>query len=90
MLDVLAESPVGPTVQAKRANVESGRYPPGFKLSLAAKDMRLAVAAAEQAGASLKTATTVRQWLDEAARRGAADLDFSAVVATILGLSPNP
>jgi 3-hydroxyisobutyrate dehydrogenase-like beta-hydroxyacid dehydrogenase len=43
MLDVLADSSVGPTVRAKRAkrakraNVETGRYPPSFKLSLAAK-----------------------------------------------------
>lgn len=84
MLDVLAESPVGSTERAKRANVETGHYPPSFKLSLAAKDMRLAVAAADDAGIDLKTADTVCRWLDEAADQGAADLDFSAVVATIL------
>jgi len=32
---------------------------------------------------------TVRRWLDQAAEHGAADLDFSAVVATILG-PPGP
>jgi hypothetical protein len=48
--------------------------------------MRLAVDAANQAGISLKTAETVRRWLDEASDHGAAELDFSAVVATILGL----
>jgi 3-hydroxyisobutyrate dehydrogenase len=85
VLDVLVDSPIGPTVRAKRANIEAGRYPPSFKLSLAAKDTRLAVEAADQAGVSLKTAKTVRGWLDEAADQGAADLDFSAVVATILG-----
>jgi 3-hydroxyisobutyrate dehydrogenase len=85
VLDVLEASPIGPTVRAKRANVEAGRYPPNFKLSLAAKDMRLAVDAAHDAGASLRTAETASRWLDEAANRGAADLDFSAVVATILG-----
>ncbi|MCU1375421.1 MAG: hypothetical protein JWO68_2707 [Actinomycetia bacterium] len=84
MLDVLAESPIGPIVRAKRANVEADRYPPGFKLSLAAKDMRLALVAAGRAGAELRTAWTVHQWLDEAEHNGAADLDFSAVVATIL------
>jgi 3-hydroxyisobutyrate dehydrogenase-like beta-hydroxyacid dehydrogenase len=84
MLDVLADSPVGPTERAKRANVETGHYPPSFKLSLAAKDMRLAVGAADHAGVDLKTAETVRRWLEEAADQGAADLDFSAVVATIL------
>jgi 3-hydroxyisobutyrate dehydrogenase-like beta-hydroxyacid dehydrogenase len=86
VLDVLAESPVGPTVRAKRANVEEGHYPPSFKLSLAAKDMRLAIEAADHAGASLKTAESVRRWLMQAEADGAAELDFSAVVATILGL----
>lgn len=90
VLDVLADSPVGPTVRPKRANIEAGRYTPSFKLSLADKDMRLAVDAADHAGTSLKTAETVRRWLDQAAEHGAADLDFSAVVATILGLPARP
>jgi 3-hydroxyisobutyrate dehydrogenase len=84
MLDVLADSPIGTTVAAKRANVEAGRYPPSFKLSLAAKDMRLAIGAAGDAGAALDAAEAVGRWLDEAAAHGAGDLDFSAVVATIL------
>lgn len=86
LLDVLADSPVGPTLRAKRANIEAGTYPPNFKLSLAAKDMRLAVEAADRAGASLRTAESVRLWLDKAAEQGSADLDFSAVVATILAV----
>jgi 3-hydroxyisobutyrate dehydrogenase len=90
VLDVLADSPVGPTLRAKRANVDAGHYPPNFKLSLAAKDMRLAVDAADHAGVDLQTAKTVRRWLDEAGEQGAADLDFSAVVATILGQPPQP
>jgi 3-hydroxyisobutyrate dehydrogenase len=90
VLDILADSPVGAAVRGKRSNIEAGRYPPSFKLSLAAKDMRLAVEAADHAGVSLKTAESVRRWLDEAADEGAADLDFSAVVATILGLPPRP
>ena len=39
LLDALADSPIGVTVRAKRANVESGSYPPNFKLSLALKDL---------------------------------------------------
>ncbi|MDX6212948.1 MAG: hypothetical protein QOF82_2035 [Frankiales bacterium] len=88
VLDVLADSPIGTTVRAKRANVESGHYPPNFKVSLAAKDMRLAVDAAEGAGVELETAKSVSHWLNQAGQQGAADLDFSAVVATILGESP--
>jgi 3-hydroxyisobutyrate dehydrogenase-like beta-hydroxyacid dehydrogenase len=90
VLDILADSPIGPTVHAKRTNVEAGRYPPNFKLSLAAKDMRLAVDAADDAGLALRTTRTVHHWLDEAVNQGAADLDFSAVVATILGQPARP
>jgi len=85
LLDVLADSPIGPAVRAKRANVEAGRYPPNFKLGLAAKDLRLVMDAADAAGQDLRLARAARVWLDEAARRGASDLDYSAVVATILG-----
>jgi 3-hydroxyisobutyrate dehydrogenase-like beta-hydroxyacid dehydrogenase len=83
LLDVLEESPIGATVRAKRANVVTGHYPATFKLSLAAKDMRLAVGAADHAGTDLKTAKAVRRWLEDAMDQGAADLDFSAVVETI-------
>jgi 3-hydroxyisobutyrate dehydrogenase-like beta-hydroxyacid dehydrogenase len=89
VLDVLADSPVGPTARAKRANIESGTYPPSFKLSLARKDMRLVTEAAHRAGRDLKLAEASRAWLDEAAEAGASDLDFSAVVATILGDRPH-
>jgi 3-hydroxyisobutyrate dehydrogenase-like beta-hydroxyacid dehydrogenase len=85
VLDVLADSPVGPTARAKRANIESDTYPPSFKLRLALKDMRLVTEAALGAGRDLKLADASRAWLDEAAEAGAGDLDFSAVVATILG-----
>jgi 3-hydroxyisobutyrate dehydrogenase len=90
VLDVLAESPIGPSVRAKRANVEARRYPPSFKLRHAAKDMRLVAEAAEAAGLDLKEARAARAWLDEAAEHGAADLDYSAVVATILGEAWSP
>lgn len=85
VLDVLADSPVGPTARVKRGNIESDTYPPSFKLSLALKDMRLVTEAAKSAGRGLKLADASRAWLEEAAEAGAGDLDFSAVVATILG-----
>jgi 3-hydroxyisobutyrate dehydrogenase-like beta-hydroxyacid dehydrogenase len=83
LLDALADSPIGPIVAAKRANVESGQFAPSFKLRLAAKDLRLVMEAAADRGRDLKQAQANRAWLDEALSRGAADLDFSAVVATI-------
>ena len=90
VIEVLAESPIGPTVTDKRANVEANRYPPSFKLRHAAKDMRLVGEAAERAGLDLKEARAARAWLDEAAEHGAADLDYSAVVATILEAARHP
>ncbi len=88
MLDVLADSPIGPIVAAKRANVESGQFAPSFKLRHAAKDLRLVTETAAARGRDLKQARANRAWLDEAAEHGAADLDFSAVVATISGEEP--
>jgi 3-hydroxyisobutyrate dehydrogenase-like beta-hydroxyacid dehydrogenase len=85
LLDVLADSPIGPIVKAKRANVESGQFAPSFKLRHAAKDLRLVTETAAARGRDLKQARANRAWLDEAAAQGAADLDFSAVVATIGG-----
>jgi len=89
LLDALADSPIGPMVAAKRTNVESGQFAATFKLRHAAKDLRLGVEAAAARGRDLKQARANRAWLDEAAEHGAADLDFSAVVATIAETSPS-
>jgi 3-hydroxyisobutyrate dehydrogenase-like beta-hydroxyacid dehydrogenase len=83
LLDVLAGSPIGPIVAAKRTTVESGQFIPTFKLRHAAKDLRLVTEAAAARGRDLKQTRANRAWLDEAAEHGAAELDFSAVVATI-------
>jgi 3-hydroxyisobutyrate dehydrogenase-like beta-hydroxyacid dehydrogenase len=83
VLDALVESPIGPIVKAKRANIESGQFAPSFKLRHAAKDLRLVTTAGAARGRELKQARANSAWLDEAAERGANDLDFSAVVLTI-------
>ena len=88
LLDVLDDSPIRPIVKAKRANVEARQFAPSFKLRHAAKDLRLVTEAAAARGRDLKQARANRAWLDEAAEQGAADLDFSAVVATIAGEAP--
>jgi 3-hydroxyisobutyrate dehydrogenase-like beta-hydroxyacid dehydrogenase len=88
LLDVLADSAVGPTVRSKRANIESGTYPPTFKLNLALKDLRLATQAPAGSGPDLRVAAAARSWLEQAAESGAGDLDFSAVVETILTAVP--
>jgi 3-hydroxyisobutyrate dehydrogenase-like beta-hydroxyacid dehydrogenase len=88
VLDTLADSPIGPIVKAKRGNVESGDFTPSFKLRHAAKDLRLVTEAASARRRELEQARANRAWLDDAAGRGAADLDFSAVIATIRGEKP--
>ncbi|HEX6230647.1 MAG TPA: NAD(P)-dependent oxidoreductase [Actinomycetota bacterium] len=85
LLDVLADSAVGPMAESKRANVESDSYPPRFKLGLALKDLRLVAEAARRAGRELKVAPASRAWFEEAARAGASDQDYAAVVRTIVG-----
>jgi 3-hydroxyisobutyrate dehydrogenase-like beta-hydroxyacid dehydrogenase len=91
LLDTLADTAIGPTVKAKRANVESGEYPPNFKLSLALKDLRLVDELAHRTGRRLAVASASRDWLEQAAQAGAGDLDYSAVLATITGdRTPTP
>ena len=53
VLDALEGSYLGAMVQTKRSMLDSGEFPPQFKLSLAAKDLRLVEAAASAAGRSL-------------------------------------
>ncbi|TCN32874.1 3-hydroxyisobutyrate dehydrogenase [Kribbella orskensis] len=83
VLDVLSDTPIASTVEAKRANVESGSYPASFKLSLALKDLNLVTQIADQNGRRLEVAPASRDWLEQAAEAGAGDLDYSAVIATI-------
>jgi 3-hydroxyisobutyrate dehydrogenase-like beta-hydroxyacid dehydrogenase len=83
-LDVLADSQIGVTARSKRQRIEDGRYPPNFRLALAAKDLRLVSEAADRAGIDLRLAPAARSWLEEAAANSA-DLDYSAVVAHIRG-----
>src|SRR5687768_9288326 len=83
LLDVLEDTPIGTTVKGKRRNVESGSFPPNFKLGLALKDMALVTDTAERMGRDLKVAAASRAWFERAASEDAADLDYSAVVATI-------
>jgi len=90
VLNMLEGSQLAPVVRAKRANIESGHYPPAFKLRHAAKDLRLVVEAAAAADRDVKVSAASRAWLDSAVKSGAADLDFSAVVAAIVGEEPQP
>src|SRR5882672_11174857 len=88
LLNMLEGSQLGPVVRAKRADIESGHYPPTFKLRHADKDLRLVMEAAAAANRDLKVSAAAKVWLDAGVERGAADLDYSAVVATIVGEEP--
>ena len=82
-LDVLADSPIGPTVRAKGANLEASEYPPNFKLELATKDMELLDRVLRDADVELPAADAARGWMEAAMADGAAGQDFSVVAATI-------
>ena len=73
------------TAKSKRSLVESGVYTPNFTLSLAAKDLRLVMDAAEAAGVELRVAAAARSWLERADEHGLGDLDYSAVIADVRG-----
>ena len=85
VLDVLAQSPVGPTLERKRTGIEKESYPPNFKLSLARKDMNLVVDVAERSGLDPRLGRAVKAWFDEADESGLGALDYSAVVAQVRG-----
>lgn len=86
VLDVLAESPIGTTASRKKDNISAQKYPPNFKLSLAAKDMALVQEAARRRGRDLKLAAAAREWFEAADDAGLSELDYSAVTAHIRGV----
>jgi 3-hydroxyisobutyrate dehydrogenase/2-hydroxy-3-oxopropionate reductase len=86
--EVLAASPLASQAERRRGAIESGRYPPRFKLSLARKDAELVLGAAREAGAELRIVDAAGQWLAEAEQAGWGDLDYGAVLARILGEQP--
>lgn len=88
VLERLAGSPLGATVARKRDHVTSGDYPPNFKLELALKDIALVQEAARSAGADLRVNRAAGTWFDEAVSAGLGDLDYSAVIAHVLGDRP--
>jgi 3-hydroxyisobutyrate dehydrogenase-like beta-hydroxyacid dehydrogenase len=69
------------------------RYSPGFVLSLALKDVRLALAEAENAGAPMPSVNVVRDRMITAIGRGYANLDWTAlglIAAEEAGLKAAP
>jgi 3-hydroxyisobutyrate dehydrogenase-like beta-hydroxyacid dehydrogenase len=69
-----------PSYQIYGAAISQQRYDPaGFKLSLALKDLRLALAAADEAGAPMPLADVVHESLLEGFAHGDGDRDLAAL-----------
>jgi 3-hydroxyisobutyrate dehydrogenase-like beta-hydroxyacid dehydrogenase len=83
VLDILSNSPVGPTVSGKRSHILAHSYPPNFKLRLAVKDLRLVNEEGSRAGRELRIAKAAQGWFEDAEAAGHGEEDYSAVVETI-------
>jgi 3-hydroxyisobutyrate dehydrogenase-like beta-hydroxyacid dehydrogenase len=69
-----------PVYKGYGAMIAQERYSPGlFKLSLALKDIQLALSAAEEKGLSLPFGNVLRENLLEGVKQGDADLDLAAL-----------
>lgn len=84
-LDILAGSPLGATVARKRENIAELHYPANFKLALARKDLELVTETGRDHNAELLVAGAAKTWFERAAGAGWGELDYSAVIAWILG-----
>lgn len=62
-------------------------FTPGFRINLHRKDMSLAVDAAKALDLALPNTATVQQLMNAAIGRGDGDLDHSAMIRTLKGLS---
>ena len=85
--DVLAATPLAEQAQRRRGALDTGTFPARFRLSLARKDADLMLAEAAAAGRELRMMRSVRSWLEEAERRDRGEMDYTAVLATILDAS---
>jgi 3-hydroxyisobutyrate dehydrogenase-like beta-hydroxyacid dehydrogenase len=87
---VLASTPIAAQAERRREAIETGEFPPRFKLSLARKDADLVGEAAEAAGVDMRVAEAARAWLADAEAEGLGDSDYSAALALMLGRPSAP
>jgi 3-hydroxyisobutyrate dehydrogenase/2-hydroxy-3-oxopropionate reductase len=84
--DVLGTTALAGQIERRRAQIESGEYPPRFALALARKDAELIATAGAEAGVDLRVLEAARSWLAEAQDdAGWGEQDYSSVLAYILG-----
>jgi HAD superfamily hydrolase (TIGR01450 family) len=86
--EVLAATPLGAQAERRRHALESGSYPPRFRLALARKDADLIEAAAAAAGLDLRLLPAVRTWFADAEAAGRGGDDYTALLATIAAGPP--
>lgn len=70
--------------EQKRGAFAERAYPAEFKLSLAAKDLKLIERTARETGAATRLAREARRLVDEGVRTGLADADYAAVFEAAL------
>jgi 3-hydroxyisobutyrate dehydrogenase-like beta-hydroxyacid dehydrogenase len=85
--EVLAATPIAAQAERRREAIESGEFPPRFKLSLARKDADLVAEAANVAGVDMRVTEAARSWLADTEAEGLGDRDYSAALARMLGRS---
>jgi 3-hydroxyisobutyrate dehydrogenase len=81
---VLAATPLAAQAERRRGAIETGAYPPRFRLALARKDASLITDAAEAARVDLRLAKSAETWLAEAETAGFGGRDYTAMLASIL------
>ena len=80
----LSVTPLAAQAERRREPLTTGEFPRRFDLGLAAKDARLVVEAAREAGVEPRVLRAAEEWFAEADRAGLADHDYSEVLRTIL------
>src|SRR5438105_6292043 len=87
---VLGSTPLAAQAERRRAAIEAHGYPPRFPLALARKDADLIhEAGVADRSRDLRLAEAARSWLAEADEQGWGALDYSALLARLLG-EPRP
>ena len=88
-LDIMQETIFGARAYLNYSpNIVSGRYEPGFKMTLGLKDLRLAEAARASAGLNLPMLDAVRGQMTAAVDAGLGDRDWSAVAGFTRNAKP--
>lgn len=82
-LDLLASTPIAPTLAHQWPRVEARGVPPSFRLRLAAKDVALALEPNVGDGVALRMGEAALAWLREAEAAGLGEHDQSAVIPFI-------